>query len=30
MVLIQINNKICGDFLHIEVIMLSPKLGHEY
>jgi hypothetical protein len=30
MVLIQISKGICGDFLHIKVVMLGPKLGHEY
>jgi hypothetical protein len=30
MVLIQISKKTCGDFLHIKVDMLGPKLGHEY
>jgi hypothetical protein len=28
-VLIQINKGTC-DFLHIKVVMLGPKLGHEY
>jgi hypothetical protein len=29
MVLIQINKRICNDFLHTKVVMLGPKLGHE-
>ncbi len=30
MVLIQISKGTYGDFLHTKVVMLGPKLGHEY
>jgi hypothetical protein len=30
MVLIQIRKRKCGDFFHTKVVMLGPKLGHEY
>jgi hypothetical protein len=30
MVLIQINKGTRGVFLHIKMVMLGPKLGHEY
>jgi hypothetical protein len=30
MVLIQISKGTCGDFLHTKVVMLGPKLRHEY
>jgi hypothetical protein len=30
MVLIQISKGTCDDVLHTKVVMLGPKLGHEY
>jgi hypothetical protein len=30
MLLIQINKGTCDDVLHIKMVMLGSKLGHEY